>query len=280
MEIQINDQKLDVNLDNEKTIGEILSVLEKWLSHSGHILSGLCIDGFEITASEVEEAFSKEIDSVKHLNIKTTPIAEIAASSLVALLDDIKEYEVLNFKDKSEFFNNWKNSAAGKFIESEIHDLYQLCVNTFSHGETNSKDLYSITEERLREITEPEKEFNNIETVLNDICEKLIDLPLDIQTGKDIKAAKTIQLFTAVTEKIIRIFYQFDTQGYFLSEQKTKTREILVEQISDFTGILKELLEAYEKNDSVLVGDLAEYEASVKIKELYKAILQNCRREK
>ncbi|MCL2806399.1 MAG: hypothetical protein FWD26_10720 [Treponema sp.] len=276
MEIRINGQTLDVNLDNEKTVGQVLAGLEQWLSDSGYILSRLSIDGQEITASQVEEIFVKEIETVKILDIQTENLADITASSLVTLLDDIKEYESLDFNNKTKFFDTWKESAQAQFICAEINDLFSLCTGAFSKGGISAENLYSITEERIREVKEPVNEIKNLEALLNEVCEKLVDLPLDIQTGKDLKAAQTMQLFTSVTEKIFRIFYQLNTQGYLTDSEENK----IIEQITDFAGILKELLEAYEKNDSILVGDLAEYEASVRIKKLFSAILENIRSEK
>jgi len=276
MNIRINNQPLDVRLEKEKTIGEVLSALEQWLTNSGHILCGLSIDGEAVKVSQIEEAFKKEIDSVKDIDIQTNSIAQLSASSLVTLLEDIKEYENLDFGKKAEFYDNWKETASGRFIELENQDIFALCGITFSNGAMDTASLASVTEERLREVTEPVKEFANIDPVLDEICLKLVDLPLDIQTGKDKKAAQTIQLFTAVTEKIFRVYYQIETQGFF-DEKKTEKKEQIITQITEFTDVLKELLDAYEKNDSVLVGDLAEYEASVKIKEIYSAIMENCR---
>jgi len=277
MEIKINNHVLDVSLENEKTVGEVIAALEHWLYSSGHVLSALSIDGQNVPASEIEKIFVKEIVSVKSLDLLTTPLAEIASSSLINLLDDIKEYESLDFDGKNNFFEKWKVGVVSQFISQEMADLYKFCVNTFSNADLSPQILRTIAEERLSEVKEPQKEFTAIEPVLNDICEKLVDLPLDIQTGKDKKAAQTIQLFSAVTEKIFRIFYQLEIQGFFSGEQREKNKEQLVQQITEFTDILKELLDAYEKNDSVLIGDLAEYEASVRIKKLYASILENCR---
>jgi hypothetical protein len=274
MEIKINNQMLDVSLENEKTLGEVLTGLDKYISDSGHILSGLCIDGLQVSASQIEEIFSKEINSVKNLDITTNPLSDITASSLVTLLDDIRQFEGLDFNEKAEFTDNWKESACGRFINTRMPDLYSSAVNTFSQTDMSARILYSITEERLREVKTPVEEFISIESVLNEICDKLICLPLDIQTGKDIKASQTIQIFTAVTEKILRIYYQLDIQKYISADD-----EQLLQQADSFTEILKEFLDAYTRNDSVLVGDLAEYEISVKIKELYTAILESIRGE-
>jgi len=285
MEIKLNDQKLDVNFEHENTLGEVLAGLEQWLDNSGHRLTNFSIDGQNINASMVEEIFPRKIDTIKTLDIFTDLTANLSTTALITLIDDIKNYESANLEEKSGFLNNWKNNSHSQFISSEMADLYSLCVNTFS-GYSSCETLNLITEERLREVQNPSEEFAKIEGLLNDICERLINLPLDIQTGKDRFVSETIQLFSGITEKIFRIFYQIESQGFFAREQKTENsnfsdKEQIMRQITAFGKILKEFLEAYEKNDSVLVGDIAEYETSPKLKELYFTIQQSIKtREK
>jgi len=153
-------------------------------------------------------------------------------------------------------------------------DLYSYFEGTFSNGDISVLTLRSITEEIQREVNEPVKELTKIEPILNEICDKLINLPLDIQTGKDLLAAQTIQVFSAITEKIIRIFYQLSIQDYLLQVEKAKK---IAQDFKDFKNILTGLLEAYEKHDIIIIGDIAEYEASPKLKDLYFSILDNCR---
>jgi len=272
MKININDQPLDFSLDNENVLGEVLSGLEQWLANTGHRIAKLSIDGQDISASMIEDVFSRKVDSIKLLNIQTNIIAELTTASLLSILNDINEYKNLGSEEKTSFFNNWNETAQALYISTEIPDLYAYCVNTFLHGELHPQTLCTIIEEIQREVNDPVNELKNIEKILNDICGRLVDLPLDIQTGKDARAAQSIQVFSAITEKVFRIFRQLDTQGYLsvISGQKT-----LSQLITQFGNVLKELLEAYEKNDTVLVGDITEYEASPKIKELYYAILEN-----
>ena len=276
MIIKINGKTLDFSLDNEKTLGEVFTSLEQWLANSGHRLSEISIDGQAVSARMVEEVFKKEVKSIKELNISTNAVAELAAASLQTLLKDIDEYEKLNFDEKAKFFDNWKNSAQALFIMQEMPDLYSYFKNTFLSGEIPLQTLRSVTEEIQREVNEPVKELVKIEPILNEICGKLINLPLDIQTGKDLTAAQTIQLFAAITEKIIRLFYQLSTQGYIVQIEEAKK---IADGFGDFKNILTELLESYEKHDIIIVGDVAEYEAAPKLKELYLNILSNCREE-
>jgi len=224
----------------------------------------------------VEEVFKKEVKSIKELNISTNAVAELAAASLQTLQKDIDEYENLKFDEKAKFFENWKNTAQAQFILDEMPDLFSYFKNTFLNGEIPVQTLRSVTEEIQREVNEPVKEIVKIEPILNEICDKLINLPLDIQTGKDLSAAQTIQLFTAITEKIIRLFYQLSTQGYIVQIEEAKK---IAQGFSDFKNILTELLDSYEKHDIIIIGDVAEYEAAPKLKEIYLSILNNCREE-
>ena len=275
MEIRLNNNKLDAALETEKTVGDVLSALEKWLENSGHRLSGISINGEAVDVSMIEQAFSREIDTVEQLDIFTNIISNLAVTSLQSLLDDIKEYENMNFNEKANYYDNWKNTAQAQFIFSEINDLYSLCVNTFSSGEITAENLSAFAQERLREIENPEEEFDAFQPLIKDICEKLVRLPLDIQTGKDIVAARTIGTFSGITEKVFRLFRQLDSQGYIKREYEKAGKEEIIKQIADFSNVLKELLDAYEKKDSVLIGDIAEYEASEKLDKLYFTIQNN-----
>jgi len=274
MIIRINDQILDYTLTNEKILLEIVAGIEQWLTNSGHRLSELSIDGQVITVSMMEEVLNREINTVKSIDIRTNAIAELTDACLNSIQHDIDAYENLNFDEKAKFLENWKTSPQAVFISGEMPDFYSNLEDAFSNVGITIPAIRSITEEVQREVTEPVKEMENIEPILNEICAKLTDLPLNIQTGKDLLAAKTIELFSSITEKIIRIFYQLNIQGYL--QQVEKARKTAVE-FNNFKNVLTALLEAYEKHDTIIIGDIAEYEAAPKLKELYLAILDNCR---
>jgi len=274
MIIKINGKPLDYTLSNEKTLIEIVAGLEQWLSNSGHRMSELSVDGKDVNASMVEEIFKKDIKTVKCIEVRTNTIAELTTACIINLKRDIDEYDKLNFDEKAKFFADWKESSQAQFISEEMHELYIYFTDAFSAGKISVQTLRAITDEIQREVTEPIKELEKLEPILNEICEKLINLPLNIQTGKDLLAATTIEIFSSLTEKIIRIFSQLNNQGYLAEIEKSKK---IAQDFCDFRNILTQLLEAYEKHDTIIIGDLAEYEASPKLKEIYFAILDNCR---
>jgi hypothetical protein len=266
MEIKINGKTADITIDNEKTVAQVMAGIEQWLSGSGHRLSGLTVDGQAADLSSLENVFAKEIDTVKTLDISTMSITELAAMSLANLLGDIDEFDDLSFDGRNDFFTNWKERPHAVFTFEQMPDLYSFFENTFLNGSFSAQTLRSITEERLREIQTPVNEFSSLRPIIEEVCARLTDLPLDIQTGKDARAAQTIQIFSGITEKIFRIYGQLEIQGYI---PQTAAEKNLTQQINDFNSAIKELLLAYEKNDTVLVGDLAEYEIAPRLKDLY-----------
>jgi hypothetical protein len=234
----------------------------------------MSVDGQEVNASMVEEIFKRDINAIKCIEVRTNSIAELTAACILNLKRDIEEYEELDFSEKAEFIDDWKESGEAQYISEEMPELYAYFTDAFSDGKISTLTLRAILEEIQREVAEPVKELEKLEPILNEICEKLVNLPLNIQTGKDLLAATTIELFSSLTEKIIRIFYQLNIQGYLLQMEKAKK---IAQDFSDFKNILTQLLEAYEKHDTIIIGDIAEYEASPKLKKLYFAILDNCR---
>jgi len=275
MEIIINGQAADISLENEKNVGEIMAGLEQWLASAGQRLSGLSINNTPVPSSSFEEIFKKDAASVNMLEIKTTSLAELFLESLLNLQADTEEFENLKFNEKQEFLKIWKERPQAMFSLEQMPDIYNIFVNLFSGSDINIKFVSSIIEERLREVKEPVEELINLKPLLDEICKNLVNLALDIQTGKDAQAAKTIQVFSGLSEKILRTVQQLDIQGAL--SQKAEEKEALSGIINEFGKIIKELLEAYERHDTVLVGDMAEYEAAPKLQEFYSVIMNNSR---
>jgi hypothetical protein len=240
--------------------------LEQWLDNSGHRLSGIAIDGQHADAASLEEVFGRDIDTVAVLDIYTSSLAELAVESLTLISGDIDAYESLGFAERTGFYENWKESPQALLAADRMPDLFALCTQAFSQGGASSQTLRAIVGERLREVHDPAGELKDLQPLVTETCARLIDLPLDIQTGKDGRTAQTIQIFAALAEKIIRVFGLLAAQGFLAEEPPLK------ELIFQFGETVGELLTAYEKYDTVLVGDLTEYEMAPRLQELYAAI--------
>lgn len=266
MTIKINGQNADITLDLEKTVGDFLAAMEQWLENSGHRLSGLAIDGEAVGAVAMEAAFSREVQTITTLDIFTSPLHELSAQSLIQVYRDSDEYENLGFDEKQIYFEKWKESPQAKHLAEQIPDIFALCSRAFS-GDTSFNIARTVVQERLREFENPAAELSGLGHLVDEVCRRLEELPLDIQTGKDARAAETIQIFTSAAEKLFRIFNILGVQGFPIETIKAGEAEVSA-YIAEFNAAVKEILAAYEQQDTVLIGDIAEYELAPRLRVL------------
>lgn len=274
MEIRINGDVADIQLEAEKTIGEILSALDAWLAGTGHRLSGLCINGEQVSAGLMEESFIREIDTVKTLDIITSSLPELLAESLCSLLQDLDTFEQTGFSEKAPFLAQWKESPEAKLLAEQCSDLFKWAILTFSGEGSNPQILRMMAEERLRELRDPAGELAKAGPVVAEISNRLEEFPLDMQTGKDARAAETIDAFTGITEKLIRGYNILKMEGYPVGEIKIDDMPV-DSYMADFNSALRDLLAAYEQHDTVLAGDIAEYEIAPRLRNLHAAMINS-----
>jgi hypothetical protein len=151
-----------------------------------------------------------------------------------------------------------------------MRDLYTLADKTFSGEGLGPRDLQKVIRERLRELEDPRREIAASGPLVEAVAGRLEDLPLDIQTGKDGRAAETVQLFSSVAGKLFRLLGLLKLEGYS-PETLTVDGVPIFEYVGEFESALKELAAAYEAKDAVLVGDLAEYELAPRLLKFHSA---------
>ena len=282
MNIFINGQPADITLESERTIGELLSGVEDWLRRSGFRLHGLEIDGESINSASVSDVFNRELNGIQSINILACSQTELMADALMESKGYVEAFSAAPYQGKSEIQENWKNSAAHSFLQAENQELYRILDGYLNQEPNPGEDatgiaalnngIVSLVNERIREIEDPQGEFVRSEAIVLEITKRLEELPLDIQIGKDGRAAETISLFSTITDKLLRLIYLLQSQ----SEDGIKS--IVIDSIpvyhflEEFCTALKELLAAYESRDVVLVGDLAEYELAPRLRSFYSAI--------
>jgi hypothetical protein len=271
MKIRINGADADIKLETEKTVGEIICALDSWLAGSGHRLSGLAIDGQSAGAGDMEACFGKEIDSIQVLDLYTSSLPELFAESLLHLMQDIEAFENTAFEEKGPFLTCWKESPEAKLLAEQDSGLCEWAVKTFSGEGSAPHILRMMAEERLRELQDPAGEMERAGLVVADICKRLEELPLHMQTGKDARAAETINAFSGIAEKVFRIYNVLRMEGFPI-EQVIVNDVPVSAYIGEFNTALKEMLAAYERHDTVLVGDLAEYEMAPRLLGLHTAV--------
>jgi hypothetical protein len=195
---------------------------------------------------------------------------DLALQAYISLREDCVLYGHSSFDERAAIRSRWEQdssspaSAAARFLKEEARDFYDLVQRSFRGEGLSSEDLALLIDERLRELGNPQEEILNTETLITGIAQRLEDLPLDIQTGKDSRAAETVQLFSRIGEKLFRLLNLMRLQGRSI-ENFTVDGMPVLDFIEDFGAALRVLTSAYENRDAVLVGDLAEYELAPRL---------------
>lgn len=312
MDISINGKKADITLETEKTVGDVLAGLDNWLTglhgktdswgNGNFRLSGLFIDGIAADTQSMEDSFSRDITAVNTLDIVISSLRELIFTALQETQKAVETWKNLDFSARQSWTENWKSCPAAALISEQYPELFAIIVQIFSgdagylqgiqSGDgSGAHFLSAIIDERMRELENPASELCGMEKIIDSITGRLEELPLDIQTGKDRKASETIQIFTAITEKIFRIFNIFKSEGFPVETVKItppsftnssgensgdERAEIPIKDFLDeFSGALKQMLAAYEQKDAVLVGDLAEYEMAPRLRGFYETLRLN-----
>jgi hypothetical protein len=272
MNITINGRPADITIEKEETVGDILLGLENWLENAGHRLSGIDINGETVNSGSFDGIFARGLEGIGDMAVRTSSRTELMAEALLSLRQDIDEYAAADFEVRRNFAGKWPESPESLFLAEQIPEIHQRAVRTFSGEGMDAAEFGGLVDERLRELKDPTGELEKTGTLIAETVKRLEDLPLDIQTGKDGRAAETIGLFSCVGEKIFRLFNLMQTGGYALDHLKAGDAP-LKDYIEEFDSALKELLAAYESGDVVLVGDLAEYELAPRLQNLYTIIM-------
>ena len=273
MEIKINGKPADITLEAEKTVGEVLTGIHQWLDSTaetaGFFVSGLEIDEKSYGSRSLDEVFELSLKGISSINVKTSSWAELMLEALVGLKNDLEVYESRTMDEQKNFWEQWEKTAAAIFIMEHDRELYgfvrkTLKENPFSGSapSTLTAGAAALVMERIREIEDPEREMTELKPLAEDIAKRLEDLPLDMQTGKDLKAAETITVFSSLVEKIFRLIFLFK---HFAADIDTIEVSSMT---SEFSAALREMISAYENKDTILVGDLAEYELAPRLRSL------------
>jgi hypothetical protein len=257
MKIKINNADADITLDDEKTIGDVVAGITDWFSATGWTIGTLELDGKAIGASKISEAFVQNIDSVDCMNVSASSQSEICVEALSATCDAIALKKDLI---------DWEKSDAASFLNTFEKEAYNLAISAFS-DEGAKKLLEAEYKTRKKELLNPIGEFLALEAEVKNIVARLSDLALDIQTGKDSKAAQTVNIFSKLVAKILKLIPLLRFSG--LEFEKLNLGEDFFEELC---SALKEFLSAYEAQDTVLSGDLAEYEVAPRLNDLYNAV--------
>jgi len=180
MEFYLNDEKIDVTLEDEKTVGDVLKSFELTCEQSDAAVIGIKIDSQNITADVFDEVSKKNLDGIKKF-----------------------EFSVVT--------------------------------------KQNIKDSMKKLAELFRKLSA-----------------SMMNVPVELQSGKSAQAHESIKNLADSIDEFCHIAALAS-----LFQEYTKIQidsKPFHEFFADFSPVLSDFEQALKTNDTVSVGDLAEYE--------------------
>jgi len=289
VEIRINGEPIQYTIESERTVGEVVKSLESWLSTSGFcitniqrdkadILKGCDTDPKPISQTELLDITAKPYLDVQYEHLSTlyqymTLLKRAIEQDNRSLVTDCMRdfpsvYEALKSSLKEQEGDSFSQIEQLKRYVDEYNlteDDYEKPGETFF---TFLESLASIIAGRMNEILQPLNELSKTAYALKEIIPQMTDVSVLLQTGKDNEAMGTILLFIELSEKLIRL-YRYITlkEGNFIATIESDGVQFGDFYI-EFNKVLNEVIGALAAKDSVLTGDLFEYEVVPRIERL------------
>lgn len=195
IEFYINGQQVEVQIEDEETVGDVLHSFELTCEENKAAVIGIMVNGKQITADIFDDEASKPLD--KNTKFEFSIVTE----------DDIKA----SFSKLSELFN--------------------------------------------------------------ELSLKMEQVPVELQNGKNIEVSESIKKLADSIEQ----FCHIATLATLFPETFTNTSVNgmkFQEFFADFSPILKDFEDALQNNDTVMIGDLSEYEICPRLQSIAQALKQ------
>lgn len=193
VEVYINDQKIDVQIEDEETVGDVLQSFERTCEENCAAVIGITVDGKQITAEIFDEESSKPL------------------------------------------------------------------------GPNTKFEFSVVTKDSIKEA------FSNLSILFNELSEKMEQVPVALQSGKNLEVSESIKKLA----DSIGQFCHIAALATLFPETFTETTVNgmnFKDFFSDFSPILRDFEQALQNNDTVLIGDLSEYEICPRLQAISQAL--------
>lgn len=192
MEFYLNDEKIDVTLEGEKTIGDVLKSFEITCEQNNAAVIGIQVNGKQITA----ELFDEE-------------------------------------------------------AKKELHEDTKFNFNV-------------VTQQSIKES------FKELSVLFRELSLKLSEVPVALQSGRDKEAHTSIKNLADSIEEFCHIAALASLFHEYTSI--TIDGNPFNEFFADFSPVLNDFEQALKTNDTVSIGDLAEYEICPRLNAISKSL--------
>jgi len=283
MVFKVNGDAIEVATKG-RSLGEALAELDERAEAIGAIIIELRRDGTALSPEDIAAASEAPAEGPGLVELAMRPAAELKEGALETLLELLAASAAAgNAADRdalaaaNEAWASFSATYGGLLSAEEASFIEAFVARLSSKGPEVSRtadQLASFFGERLAELKDPIGAMRSAAALFDAVKDDLAEVPVRLQTGRDAEAMKTMVIAVELINKTVRVLSSFSR-----TVEEAGGAPILIDgaTIPDFygslNGVLRELAEAFEAKDGVLIGDLAEYEIRPRLASFYAAAL-------
>ena len=281
MEIRINDQPLAFRLENERTLGEVVRGLERWLAGSELVLYEVRCAGRDLLGAPPQEWEATPHGEVERLELTVRHASEVRLANLRTLLEYLEAVrgftagpEARSAQELLRGYPLFVESLRRHFSEAETggeladlavlggrpEALLALSPELRDRVDGAAARLAERIAGRLAELDDPRAALRRLSTELEAMAAGISEVSVLLATGRDRQAMEAVVRFSEFCQRLLRLL-----AGLGVPEVGgLKPREYFTE----LNRVLGELAAAFQARDTVLIGDLLEYEIAPRLRQL------------
>jgi hypothetical protein len=278
--LTINGDQISYSLENEQTLGDVARGVQQWLAAAGFHVTEMRADDRDLLEGQPQEWNDLAVDSVGRLSVQAhhTGDMRIEHWQTVQTWLDMLAQEVAPgaaAQPLQELLGNLSETLAG-FKANPFLPRTSNATDRFSalFSGQSAVDIRAWPEDRLREAsalidevraslaarvtdaTHPRETLLRCASRIRTLLGSLSEVSVLLQTGRDKAAMEIVIGFSDAVQDLLDLLP-------FLPPNVDRGRVI-----AELTPFLRELVTAFDVKDTVMIGDLLEYEISPRMERL------------
>ena len=267
MELLVNSQPIELTLEDESTLGEVISGVRTWLAESRLFVTDISVDEREISLELPHAWEERGIEDVDRIMIEAHPQWQVDLALLDTAVEELHD---------AESASHLEPKAQSRILET-VRFLRHLDLGMVAERLEQKQDLGredilaagTILRSRRQEIADPWNEALSTAALIEKTLPDVEEVAVLLQTGRDSEAMTVLIRFVELVSRLLRLFGHLTYSKEHDPGEKISVEGASLPEVTDkLNTTLRELLEAFANQDSVLIGDLLEYEVTGQVREL------------
>jgi hypothetical protein len=267
VELLVNSQPVELTLEDEKTLGEVISGVRDWLAQSRLFVTDIHVDDREIPLEVPEDWDATDLEGVDQIKIEAHPQWQVDLALLDTAVEDLglaEQKSALEPEERSRVLETVRflQHLDLGIIKDRLEDKRPL-------GKGDITAAATILRSRRQEIADPWREALATAPLIEEMLPQVEEVAVLLQTGREREAMTTLIRFVELVSRMLRLLGHLTySADHDPSDMQSTEGASLQEVTGKLNVTLNELVDAFSNQDSVLIGDLLEYEVVAQVREL------------